>query len=66
MNWKNKRQNDSCLFKELSVGKTFEYEKAYYIKISNSEAFDIINNEIIRDWKNETILPKGHEIIITD
>lgn len=67
MNWKNNRQNDSCLFRELSVGKTFEYEEVFYIKISKEEAFDIINNRITKDYWNDIIVqPVSHEIIITD
>ena len=66
MNWRNSRQNDSCLFRELSAGQTFEHEEVFYIKISNSEAFDIINNETTRNWGDEIVQPVEHKIIITD
>ena len=66
MNWKSNRQNESCLFRELSAGQTFEYKEIYYIKISGIVAFDIINNKIVEDWLNEVVQPVGHEIIITD
>lgn len=66
MNWKNNRRNDSCLFNELSVGKTFEYEEIFYIKISNRDAFDIINNRMAGNWDRDIVQPVGHEINITD
>ena len=67
MNWRNERQNDSCLFRELAVGQTFEYKEIFYIKISGRDAFDIINNTIEEGWTNENVVqPVEHEIIITD
>lgn len=66
MNWTNNRKNDSCLFNELSIGKTFEFEEIFYIKISNTEAFDIINNRVMKGWNDDVIQPVGHEIVITD
>ena len=66
MNWRNSRQNDNCLFRNLAIGQTFEYEEVFYIKISNSEAFDIINNETTRNWSDEIVQPVEHKIIITD
>lgn len=66
MNWKNNRQNNTCLFNELSIGKTFEYDEIFYIKISDKEAFDIINNGIKKDWDYKIVQPVRHEIVITD
>ena len=66
MNWRNERQNDSCFFRELKAGQTFEHDDIFYIKISDVAAFDIINNRIEEDWLNEVVQPVEHEIIITD
>mgnify|MGYP003304324459 CR=1 FL=1 len=67
MNWRSNRLNESCLFRELAVGQTFEHEDIFYIKITNADAFDIINNKFIKDcWNNTTVQPVEHEIIITD
>lgn len=66
MNWRNTRQNDSCLFRELTVGQTFEYEEIFYIKITDADAFDIINNRFVKNyWDGVIVQPVEHEIIIT-
>lgn len=48
IDFENKKK---CYFKDIDIGKIFEYEKKIYLKISDSICFDLINN-ILADFNN--------------
>lgn len=64
MNWRNNNQDYSMNFGELKNGDTFFFDDEPYLKISDSEAFDIERNSIFNFEKEDQVDPCTHELIL--
>lgn len=67
MNWTNNCTRHATTFETIKIGDVFEYDEIFYIKISDSMAFDIINNALSTTFfAYVAVYSTNHEIIITD
>lgn len=67
MNWTNNCTRHATTFEAIKIGDVFEYNEIFYIKLSASMAFDIINNILSTNfYAYDAVYSTNHEIIITD
>lgn len=64
MNWRSDGQGCTIAFEELKIGTTFFFTGVPYLKISESDAFNI--NENIQSYfqQNDLVVPCTHELIL--
>ena len=64
MNWRSDGRDNMITFEELKVGMTFFFCGVPYLKISESDAFNI--NENIQSYfqQNDLVEPCTHELIL--
>lgn len=64
MKIKNETLQRTVKFKEIKVGEVFEYEEIFYLKISETTAFDVYNNSL-ENWEDaDYLIPRQSELRI--
>lgn len=51
-------------FEELKIGEVFEWEEVFYLKISETTAFDVYNNLLEGFGETECLIPRKSELRI--
>lgn len=62
MKIKNETLQRTVKFEEIKVGEVFECEEIFYLKVSETTAFDVYNNSL-ENWKyTECLIPRQSEL----
>lgn len=62
MKIKNETSQKTVNFEGIKIGEVFECEGIFYLKVSETTAFDVYNN-FLGNWENaEYLIPKQSEL----
>ena len=64
MNWRNDSPVTTKNFKDVKIGEVLEFDEIFYIKISSTHGFDIINNIVGPFDDFDIVILHEHEIVI--
>ena len=58
----NETSQETVKFEEIKIGEVFEYDEIFYLKVSETIAFDVYNNSL-ENWENaEYLIPRQSEL----
>lgn len=60
----NDTEQKTVIFEEIKIGEVFEWDSNFYLKISNTTAFDVYNNLLEGFGETECLIPRESELRI--
>lgn len=54
----------TVIFEEIKIGEVFEWQEIFYLKISETTAFDVYNNLLEDFGGSECLIPRKSELRI--
>lgn len=58
----NDTLQETVKFEEIKIGEVFECDEIFYLKVSETTAFDVYNNSL-ENWENtEYLIPRQSEL----
>lgn len=62
MKIKSETLQKTVKFEEIKIGEVFECDEVFYLKVSETTAFDVYNNLLENFEEEERIIPKQSEL----
>lgn len=58
----NDDTQQTVIFEEIKIGEVFEWQEIFYLKISETTAFDVYNNLLEGFGETECLIPRESEL----
>lgn len=58
----NDDTQQTVIFEEIKIGEVFEWQEIFYLKISETTAFDVYNNLLEGFGETERLIPRESEL----